>query len=1015
MIDTIVIDFGTSRTKAAYYNPQSQQPTLIRLGEREYVSSVFYVEKGGNILFGDSAQAVLENQKVGSRNDSKPIRGLKLELSEMHTRRGERYSAVDLLTPLFTYIRERAANLEGFDKAYPTKVILTTTKWYRPSDTEALRGAAQNAGFEHITVIAEPESVAKGWVTATQPDRTDVIVLDCGGGTVDWTYLHRENRNFRVMPTLEGNAAKIGGHDVDEALARILDLQLERDSRLLNKISDIKEMFCEGIDIEELPPISIGSRSVKLDGGQIEQAILEAFINPVCKVIESFIEKVKKATRRGNPAILLVGGSAKLHGLKDVLKGKFKCGVNPAWHNAEYAPVLGAVPIPASSQAPEVSISSSGEASEERLDRQLIGHFREVATLIGERQDSEIEFVVDEEAHRVMPGLNMSRTHVEKLRGRADRLDRGSLRLTVLGGVSTGKSTLINTMIGQGVLPTGEGACTSVPIEIVHGSNGDRATIVERGGKSRSIPFEEFKETYCFTDKEQPKVKSRPVRPERFEGVEYVQLESESTLCKKGIRFVDTLGVNADELSDDITSRFIAETDTILVVMGKDLLPETTCTFIREFAKAKAVPGVSGYEHVFFVLQNPGTWDQYEDTGDRKQAEASLRGQLEGLHFDENLYDSRVFIVNSRQAFFARTTQKYRHKLEESGILELEEALFKFMESTDRVVVVTESAVNRAFIPVLDEARRYISGKQEFLDKDAAELEQRLRETRKGLGELKETVKECQSIAREFVADIQDKIIRKYTYSVEDELSDEDFKDYWEERELEDYLEAEKLTAETLLESESESYIKDRFSSVIKRVSTQYPLGTMVQDALTPRAVEFFDTLGRISPYQKSAAGILDGAKRFEIQIEDAFSDSFDMPSISLIVQEKHWYNRFIFRNPAKRAQKDILRQLDDAREALTEDEVIKHIERSINEQVSDVTNTLVTRLNSEIEAVERQLNDAYNMAGDTVVEKERLKKIAFLLTAKYEEISRAVFGRVLNLEELRARVAQSRQAEADA
>ena len=246
--------------------------------------------------------------------------GSNLKLSREHRRWGKRYSAADLLTPLFTYIRKRAANLEGFDKAYPTKVVLTTTKWYRPSDTEALQRAAQNAGFADITLIAEPESVAKGWVAATEPDRTDVIVLDCGGGTVDWTYLHREKGEFRINPLLLGAARKIGGHSVDEVLARILDPQLESDPRLLNKVSAIKEMFCD--DIEEWPPISIRSQPVKLDDGQIKQAICEAFINPVCDVIEPFIEKVKKATCRGNPAILLVGGSAKLYGLKDELERK---------------------------------------------------------------------------------------------------------------------------------------------------------------------------------------------------------------------------------------------------------------------------------------------------------------------------------------------------------------------------------------------------------------------------------------------------------------------------------------------------------------------------------------------------------------------------------------------------------------------------------------------------------------------------------------------------------------------
>ena len=749
MIDTIVIDFGTSRTKAAYYNPKSQRPTLIRLGERDYVPSVFYVEKGGNILFGDSAQQVLENQEIKSYNNGVPIYGLKLALSRKHRRRGNGYSAVALLTPLFTYIRERAANLEGFDKAYPTKVVLTTTKWYRPSDREALQRAAQNAGFEDITLIAEPESVAKGWIAATEPDRADVIVLDCGGGTVDWTYLHREKGGFRMV--LPGDAHKVGGHSVDKALARIFDPQLKSDPRLLNKVSAIKEMFCN--DVEEYPPISIGSQSVKLEGDQIEQAIYEAFINPVCDVIEPFIEEVKKATRRESPAILLVGGSAKLRGLKCKLEAKFKCEVNPDWPDAEYAPVLGAVPIPSSSgQAPTEGL----ERQEEGLNKQVAGHFLDVAKLIGEPQDSEVEFVVGEETHRVVPGLLMSGTVVEKLLDRANRLNQGSLQLTVLGDVNAGKSTLINAMLGQNLLPTGEGACTSVPTEIVYGLNGDRAMIVKEDGKIiRSISFKAFKKDYYFKPSEQPKLGADSERPDRFEGIQYVQLESESTFCKKGIRIVDSLGIDSDELSNDITRRFIMETDVLLVVV-KDILSESTRDFIEEFVKKKVV---SHYQYVFFVLQDRGHWDEYVDTGQRKGAEEILHNQVEECNFD---CDNHLFTVNARQAFYARTMQEYQHKLETSGIVKFEEGLLKFMEGTGRIFAVVEAAVGTDFISALDEAKQYIRGKQEFLDRGVVESKQVLGKAKEGRATLRKMATTCQDIVRKFLADTQDEIIARY-------------------------------------------------------------------------------------------------------------------------------------------------------------------------------------------------------------------------------------------------------------
>ena len=121
---------------------------------------------------------------------------------------------------------------------------------------------------------------------------------------------------------------------------------------------------------------------------------------------------------------------------------------------------------------------------------------------------------------------------------------------------------------------------------------------------------------------------------------------------------------------------------------------------------------------------------------------------------------------------------------------------------------------------------------------------------------------------------------------------------------------------------------------------------------------------------------------------------------------------RMLFRS--RRIQRSISDELSKLCNKLSAEDgpMIKHIKDSIKIQVEDVMNTVVPRLNAEIEAVERQLNAKAKDKRDKALEKKRLEKIDSLLTAKYEEISRVVFGKVLDPEQLRAQGAQSRRGE---
>jgi len=54
----VAIDFGTTRTKVAYYDVNRREPRLVELGRQTpaIIPSIFYVSPEGDQLVGDDAQ-----------------------------------------------------------------------------------------------------------------------------------------------------------------------------------------------------------------------------------------------------------------------------------------------------------------------------------------------------------------------------------------------------------------------------------------------------------------------------------------------------------------------------------------------------------------------------------------------------------------------------------------------------------------------------------------------------------------------------------------------------------------------------------------------------------------------------------------------------------------------------------------------------------------------------------------------------------------------------------------------
>lgn len=148
---------------------------------------------------------------------------------------------------------------------------------------------------------------------------------------------------------------------------------------------------------------------------------------------------------------------------------------------------------------------------------------------------------------------------VDEARELAARVSEGRFYVACIGQFKRGKSTLINALIGEPILPVGFIPVTAVPTVIRFGER-RRARIQARDGSWREIPVVEL-EQYV----------SEEHNPQNSKGVGGVEVFVPSPLLSAGMCLVDTPGLGSVFTGNTATTQaFIPHIDAALVVVGAD-------------------------------------------------------------------------------------------------------------------------------------------------------------------------------------------------------------------------------------------------------------------------------------------------------------------------------------------------------------------------------------------------------------------------------------------------------------
>ena len=332
-------------------------------------------------------------------------------------------------------------------------------------------------------------------------------------------------------------------------------------------------------------------------------------------------------------------------------------------------------------------------------------------------------------------------------------------KILVIGEISRGKSSLINALLGDAVVPVNTIPCTAVIQEIRWGRT-RRAALHFRQPLPSPLPAATPPDVMVHLSlAEEGQVPPLEVPVDHLE--EYVGVLGDEgrrempyskveifwplALCRHAIELVDTPGLNRDSLRNHITREQIPESDAVLFVLSCSLLGAATeISFIDRDLREL------GFERLFFVCNR---FDEIRQS-ERQRLMSFGRKKLAGY---TELGEAGVWFVSALQALEGKLHGDLA-RLGESGLPSFERALLEFLHRDRGRIKLLQPTLK--LLHAIHELRNEVLPKQfEAMLEDLAVLEDEVETARQELEKAEDansqTLVELENRRQELCAEVR--------------------------------------------------------------------------------------------------------------------------------------------------------------------------------------------------------------------------------------------------------------------
>jgi small GTP-binding protein len=255
----------------------------------------------------------------------------------------------------------------------------------------------------------------------------------------------------------------------------------------------------------------------------------------------------------------------------------------------------------------------------------------------------------------------------ERLLAVREQLISNHFNLVILGQFKRGKTTLINSLVGNEILPSSVVPLTSI-VTILKFGNEVRCTIFMNDGTEQNVRREELHDYVTESG-----------NPKNRRGVKCACIEYPIPLLEKGMQLVDTPGIGSTFLHNtETTYEFLDHLDAAVFLMSADVPISQVEKELLETIK-------SSTQKIFFVLNKVDNLAPEEIT----EMSAYNKNVLQEMGFTVQ----KIWPISARKALKAKTSND-ENLLSQSGLSDLEDAIGNFL-STEKGRIVLNTTISK--------------------------------------------------------------------------------------------------------------------------------------------------------------------------------------------------------------------------------------------------------------------------------------------------------------------------------
>lgn len=295
------------------------------------------------------------------------------------------------------------------------------------------------------------------------------------------------------------------------------------------------------------------------------------------------------------------------------------------------------------------------------------GFLMEVLNMLGDYTKLKNELI---EKINTLESLNTLHTNskiFDTLRDIKEKLIENRFHLVVLGQFKRGKSTFINSLIGDPILPTSVVPLTSI-VTILKYAESEQIEVIYQDGKRKTITRDEIKD--YVTEKG---------NPGNEKGVKQVEIGFPSDYLKDGVYLIDTPGVGSTfENNTEVTYNYLPNVDAGVFLLSVDPpISKSEIEFLKD---------VRQYVEKIFFIQNKIDYLSEDE-------------QAESISFSKQVIEDaleqrgiNIYPLSAKMALEGKTKGD-KKKLKESKLEEFVKVMDDFlMNAKGRLVL--RSAIN---------------------------------------------------------------------------------------------------------------------------------------------------------------------------------------------------------------------------------------------------------------------------------------------------------------------------------